>query len=249
VKNHRSPVPVAAAAIFLLFAGFPLFSHADSKQFVTSRQLNQNSDPVIDPAIGVADLNGDGRPDILYGSFDLLENADGTFRTVTFAQGFSSAAKIMDVNGDGKLDVVDAIPAYEVCDYHPGGDPYCDIESDAYLAVYLGNGDGTFRNAVFTLDLGECFGDPTLSVLDLNGDGKPDVTVNFSQSTKSFVLLSNGNGTYHQFGTSGLPPILASGDFNGDGKVDLACLLGWFANLVWRGRRLLYERADLQFRR
>jgi hypothetical protein len=61
----------------------------------------------------VADINGDGAPDLVAagysGAFDLLLNyGDGTFAPViSFAGGTSlSGATVADINGDGKLDLV-----------------------------------------------------------------------------------------------------------------------------------------------
>jgi hypothetical protein len=67
---------------------------------------------------------------------------------------------------------------------------------------------------------------------DFNGDGIQDLAVaNFTDSTVS-ILLGNGNGTFQPIAcnsatasdcTTGTEPIsLAVGDFNGDGKLDLA---------------------------
>src|SRR5271170_6031481 len=67
---------------------------------------------------------------------------------------------------------------------------------------------------------------------DFNGDGIPDLAVaNFTDSTVT-IMLGNGDGTFQSFAcnsataadcTTGTEPIsLAVGDFNGDGKLDLA---------------------------
>src|SRR5665213_597245 len=64
----------------------------------------------------VADVNGDGQPDILTVSGSdntisvLLGNGNGTFQSPkTFAAGVDlSSLKVADINGDGKLDVVTA---------------------------------------------------------------------------------------------------------------------------------------------
>jgi hypothetical protein len=63
---------------------------------------------------------------------------------------------------------------------------------------------------------------------DLNGDGKLDVVMtNYNDGTVS-VYLGNGDGTFQPQqtigvgGSSSLPVAIAIGDFNGDGKLDLA---------------------------
>ena len=84
--------------------------------------------------MAVADLNGDGRPDLVTANSDgntvsvLLGNGDGTFSVQqTFAVGRSPrAVAVADLNGDG-------IPDLVVANYN-----------DDTVSVLLGKGDGTF---------------------------------------------------------------------------------------------------------
>ena len=66
-------------------------------------------------AIAVADVNGDGKPDLLVANWSsssvgvLLGNGDGSFQAaVTYDSGGQRTASIAvaDVNGDGKLDLI-----------------------------------------------------------------------------------------------------------------------------------------------
>ena len=99
------------------------------------------------------------------------------------------------------------------------------------VSVFLGNGDGTFAPAQNYAVGG---GPESVAVGDFNNDGKLDIiTANylgFGGSTVS-VLLGNGNGTFQPALNYGLPAgqtipqranALAVGDFNKDGKLDVA---------------------------
>lgn len=95
------------------------------------------------------------------------------------------------------------------------------------VSVLLGVGDGTFqspRNAAF----GEGAFDMTVG--DFNGDGKLDVALaGYNSPTQNIIqiLLGNGDGTFTNGQTINLPANqgitgIATGDFNNDGKLDLA---------------------------
>ena len=72
----------------------------------------------------------------------------------------------------------------------------------------------------------------SVAVGDFNGDGKPDLAVANSGTNTVMVLLNNGNGTftagnsyssgYVQLLLRRRPYGIVAGDFNGDGKLDLA---------------------------
>jgi Big-like domain-containing protein/VCBS repeat protein/FG-GAP repeat protein len=163
--------------------------------------------------VAVADLNGDGKPDIVMTNFlsntvgVLLGNGDGTFQSaVTYHAGDTpSAVAIADVNGDGKPDlIVGASPSGW------GG--------KGQIAVLLGNGDGTFQSPVTYKSAGEI---TDVAVADLNGDGKPDLIVASYGSSVS-VLLNEGNGTFGKEVTLGFCGVsVAVGDVNGDGIPDI----------------------------
>ena len=147
-------------------------------------------------SVAVADVNGDGKPDLLAGNQCdtssncahglvgvLLGNGDGTFQpAVTYNAGGTGvwSVAVADVNGDGKPDLVMAIAFYNT------------------VAILLGNGNGTFQAAT-TCGSGGIL-PRSVAVADLNGDGKPDVAVsNFCGSTinclpgKVGVLLNNSS--------------------------------------------------------
>ena len=101
------------------------------------------------------------------------------------------------------------------------------------LSILLGNGDGTFQAAQ---SFGDYLGAHFVAVGDFNGDGKEDiVTANVAQLLDIYgvhtveddvrVLLGNGDGTFQagqSYDAGDEPGFMAVGDFNGDGKLDLA---------------------------
>ncbi|MFC1716763.1 FG-GAP-like repeat-containing protein [Candidatus Poribacteria bacterium] len=94
---------------------------------------------------------------------------------------------------------------------------------DSNVAVFLGNGDGTFQ-AEQVFDVGNRT--YHIAVGDFNGDEIQDlVTANSSNDGSDVsVLLGNGDGTfqdYTRFEVEYAPFSVAIGDFNGDGIQDL----------------------------
>ena len=166
----------------------------------------------------VADFNGDGKPDMaVVNSSDntvsiLLGKGDGTFGPrADFPTGHSPVSLVAgDFNGDGKLDLAVA------------------NSSDLTVSILLGNGDGTFQPGAVLATRNPPH---RVIVADFNGDGKLDIaTVNTTFVTTSAnnsvsVFLGKGDGTFvspNEYPMDGATFAIAAGDFNRDGKLDLA---------------------------
>jgi hypothetical protein len=123
----------------------------------------------------VADVNGDGKLDMVTSGFSvLLGNGDGTFTVGTsfsLQADWNSPIQIVDVNGDGKVDIV--TPAA------------VNINNNQMLYVLLATGNGTFQTPItFNLPPTDFF---TLGIADFNNDGLLDFSV--SGAYQGTVLL------------------------------------------------------------
>ena len=172
----------------------------------------------------VGDFNADGKRDMAVANSGsnnvsiLLGNGSGGFAAaVNYAAGAqpSGLAKA-DFNGDGKIDLA------------------VTNAGASSVSILLGNGNGTFGTPT---DYGTGTGPAVVVMADFDGDGKADLAVANRGSDNISILLGNGNGTFsaaQNYGSGGLGAqsiALATGDFNSDGKIDLA-VANWGANNV-----------------
>ena len=192
-----------------------------------------NSWGLDSPAIVAADLDDDGKLDVVIGhNMGCYVNACVVARTITVMRG----------NGDGTfqppadIDIGTTTSQIAVSDFDRDGIDDLAIASDsAKVVVLLGNGDGTFAQQPTII----LVPDPGFVVVsdidaaDVNGDGLVDlVAAAGTNGSKTAVLTGNGDGTFR------LPPLLLVdpnlsvpqyqevADYNGDGRQDLAICVG-----------------------
>ena len=209
----RARVVVAFAVVWLL----PSIAFAEFA-FVSGGSASAGTDPA---GIVIADLNQDGRPDVLAGNDSvatvsaILSSGAGQYLPpVSYFTGWqgrffhrSQTLASGDFNGDGYLDFV-ATSQYGA--FH--------------VSVNLGVGNGTFLEQQ-SFETGIC---PTsVAVIDFNHDGKLDLVIANSEGKDISVLIGSGNGTFLPKVDFPLPASVASiiaADFNGDGSPDVGAV-------------------------
>jgi len=165
--------------------------------------------------LGTGDFNGDGKQDVAV-SFPkevdvLLGNGDGSFRSPkkTTIGTYNLGGVTRDFNKDGKLDLA-------VAD-----------QTGSIVNVLLGKGNGSFQAAV---SYPISYGISQVLSADINGDDKLDLVVGTAGAVSGTiaVFLGNGDGTFQPAVNTTLTPLgnMTLGDFNRDGKLDLAASVG-----------------------
>jgi hypothetical protein len=181
-------------------------------------------------AVAVADINGDGKLDIITGN---APPADG----VAFGQ--TASISVLLGNGAGSFAAAqtynNALPtqpsSLAVADFNGDGKP--DI---AASSQYGGDVDVLFNGANGGYwHVGSSYPVPAGGIVpssvvagDLNGDRKPDLVV-ANSSGAVYVLLNTGNGSFaipQSYAALGNASTAAIGDFNGDGKLDIVTANG-----------------------
>lgn len=133
----------------------------------------------------------------------------------TFTGPNPTSAVVFDSNHDGKLDIA-----------LQRGFGANNVNS------LLGNGDGTFTKIRSYHGPGQ---PNRVAAGDFNGDGKQDLAIAFLAPTYTGtvgILLGNGDGTFgnaHEVNTAQPVNAIVVGDFNGDGKLDVAITTGQYA--------------------
>jgi hypothetical protein len=173
--------------------------------------------------IATADLNGDGRPDVIVPDFgtDLvsvrLNRGRGRFGPLErYAVGLKpSFIAVGDFNRDGRTDVA-------VSDAGSGD-----------VSVLINRGNGSFASArsyPVSRPGGLSGGSFSVQAIDVNHDGVTDLVTSNSLTNDVSVLLGRGDGTFlpartypiagpHSLGLA--PFALSVGDLTGDGSPDL----------------------------
>lgn len=183
-----------------------------------SAQLDAGNGGGANPQIvTIADFNGDTIPDIAAANESqnnvsvFLGLGNGTFGNESlFATSADNPVAIAtgDFNNDGKVDIV--------------------VATSGHFSYLLNNGTGQFPAHI---DIALGTGNRGETVADFDGNGFPDVAVSDAITDTVNILFNDGSGNVNAFTPFNYNPgagnvsnmrALIAGDFNGDGRPDLA---------------------------
>jgi hypothetical protein len=168
--------------------------------------------------IGIGDVNGDGRPDLVIptgsGIYVLLNEGRGNFGSPTVASAVDANFVVLaDVNNDKNLDLV----------LSTGN--YC---CGTAVTVVLGDGKGDFTAPTSQPDFYNTAAE--IAIADFNQDGKLDIAAASEYYGGLQIAFGNGDGTFQTPETINLPAgfeqsnAVAAGDLNKDGIPDVTVL-------------------------
>ena len=176
------------------------------------------------------DLNGDGNTDVAFDigadGYALLGDGKGGFSGTPMKLSMQVGVyqDLVDLNGDGKSDILVL---------YTGGSVDGGPAQPGAFQVWIGDGKGNFKQTTNLVT--PAADNASYAIGDFNGDGLPDIAYTDSSSAGDggenalTIYLNQGNGAFKESlheTSDGHPGAVETGDFNHDGKIDLAYLTG-----------------------
>ncbi|HEU5218276.1 MAG TPA: CRTAC1 family protein [Gemmatimonadales bacterium] len=200
---------------------------------------------IIAVSASFADIDNDGDPDLFVSTVRhgnrLFENQGGKFRDITGPAGVgyvghSSGAVFFDYDGDGRLDLFVANVGVYTSDERGAGGFYLGL-TDAFHGhthpdrteasiLYRNQGGNSFRDVSKETGLVDTGWSGDATILDANGDGRPDLYV-LNMQGENHLWVNEGGKRFRDATKGSFPktPWGAMGvkafDWNGDGRIDL----------------------------
>ena len=231
-------------------AGLDFVHHENEFNDFDREQLIPKLVSTDGPFMSVADVNGDGLPDVFIGGAKdqpgelLIQQRDGKFvssnRSVFDQDKVSEdlGSVFFDANGDGHPDL------YVVS----GGSDFSDQAPALQDRLYLNDGRGNFRKAEGNLPA-ETFSGSRVAAADFDGDGDIDLFVGgrvvpgrYGIDPTSMLLKNDGRGHFTDVTAQAAPGLAQIGmvtdaawvDVTGDGRPDLVVVGEWMPIVIYR---------------
>lgn len=211
--------------LFVVILFFTIFgNNVEAAQSIFAARKDYNASSGYLFGLVNADINGDGNLDVIGNNSAgiylpyLINRGDGFFVAATTTAGATqNDVASEDFDEDGYADIV-AVNG-----------------SANTIMLMFATGDGSFETATSVVNSAQA---NNIKTGDFNNDGHEDIITDNDANGGYYVLLGTGSGTFaapvlHTATTTGGYRTFALGDFNNDGKLDIASGLNiWTCNIV-----------------